>query len=89
MAFGPESKQWRTDVIVRALETMFILYAEHELNSSTAAMRHMTSSLSDVYSSISGAITAMYGPRHGGACEAVLNMLADIGNRANVPLFID
>ena len=89
MAFGPDSKHWRSEVIVRALETLFILHAEHELNCSTAAVRHLTSSLADVYSSLSGAITALYGPRHGGANEAVLKMLEEIGSRANVPEFID
>lgn len=89
MAFGPESKQWQTEAIVRALETLFILHAEHELNCSTAAVRHMTSSLADIYTSLSGAVTALYGPRHGGANEAVLKMLEEIGNKAIVPEFIE
>ncbi len=54
---------------------MFILHAEHELNCSTAAVRHMTSAQSDIYTNISASIVALYGPRHGGANEAVLNML--------------
>ena len=54
---------------------LFVLHAEHELNCSTAAIRHMTSSQSDVYTSLAGAVTALYGPRHGGANEAVLRML--------------
>lgn len=74
--------------IVRALETLFILHAEHELNCSTAAIRHMTSSLADVYTSLSGAVTALYGPRHGGANEAVLKMLEEIGTVDKVPEFI-
>lgn len=61
--------------IVRALDILFILHAEHELNCSTAAIRHMASSQSDVYTSLAGAVTALYGPRHGGANEAVLRML--------------
>jgi len=61
--------------IVKAIEVLFILHAEHELNCSTAAIRHMTSSQSDVYTSLAGAVTALYGPRHGGANEAVLRML--------------
>lgn len=89
MAFGPESKQWQTEPIVRALETLFILHAEHELNCSTAAVRHMTSSLADIYTSLSGAVTALYGPRHGGANEAVLKMLEEIGHKNNVPEFIE
>lgn len=74
--------------IVRALDILFILHAEHELNCSTAAIRHMASSQSDVYSSLAGAVTALYGPRHGGANEAVLRMLEDIGSVENIPQFV-
>lgn len=71
--------------IVRALDVLFILHAEHELNCSTAAIRHMASSQVDVYSSLAGAVTALYGPRHGGANEAVLRMLEDIGSVDKIP----
>lgn len=74
--------------ITKALEILFILHAEHELNCSTAAIRHMTSSQSDVYTSLAGAVTALYGPRHGGANEAVLRMLEQIGSKENIPKFI-
>jgi citrate synthase len=74
--------------IVKAIEILFILHAEHELNCSTAAIRHMTSSQSDVYTSLAGAVTALYGPRHGGANEAVLRMLEQIGSVENIPQFI-
>lgn len=74
--------------IVRAIDILFILHAEHELNCSTAAIRHMTSSQSDVYTSLAGAVTALYGPRHGGANEAVLRMLEQIGDVKNIPAFI-
>ena len=74
--------------IVRALEILFILHAEHELNCSTAAIRHMSSSQSDVYTSLAGAVTALYGPRHGGANEAVLRMLEQIGSKDKIPQFI-
>lgn len=74
--------------IVRALDILFILHAEHELNCSTAAIRHMTSSQADVYTSLAGAVTALYGPRHGGANEAVLRMLEQIGDVKNIPAFI-
>ena len=73
---------------VKVVETLFILHAEHELNCSTAAIRHMTSAISDVYTSLAGAVTALYGPRHGGANEAVLRMLDEIGDISNVPQFI-
>ena len=56
-------------VLVKALNTLFILHADHELNCSTAAMRHISSSQVDPYSAIAGAAAALYGPLHGGACE--------------------
>lgn len=85
----------RTDIsykphpkITRALDILFILHAEHELNCSTAAIRHMASSQADVYSSLAGAVTALYGPRHGGANEAVLRMLEEIGSVDKIPQFV-
>lgn len=75
-------------VIVRALDILFILHAEHELNCSTAAVRHLASSGVDVYTVISGAASALYGPFHGGANEAVLRMLEEIGTKDNIPQFI-
>jgi len=89
MTLGSDNKLACNPKIVSALETLFILHAEHELNCSTAAIRHMTSSLADVYTSLGGAITALYGPRHGGANEAVLKMLSEIGSTENIPQFID
>lgn len=58
------------------------------MNCSTAAIRHMTSALADIYTSLGGAITALYGPRHGGANEAVLKMLSEIGTVENIPKFV-
>lgn len=75
--------------LARALDILFILHADHELNCSTAAMRHLSSSGVDVYSSLAGAAGALYGPRHGGANEAVLRMLQKIGKVENIPSFID
>lgn len=75
--------------LARALDVLFILHADHELNCSTAAMRHLTSSGVDVYTSLSAAAGALYGPRHGGANEAVLRMLESIGDKKNVPKFIE
>ena len=88
MCFGTDSELAQNADIVRAMETLFILHAEHELNCSTAAIRHMTSSQADVYTSLAGAVTALYGPRHGGANEAVLRMLDSIGDVKNIPQFI-
>ncbi len=75
--------------IVRAVDILFILHAEHELNCSTAAVRHLASSGVDVYTVISGAAAALYGPSHGGANEAVLRMLEEIGTKDRIPQFIE
>jgi citrate synthase len=75
--------------LARALDILFILHADHELNCSTAAMRHLTSSGVDVYTALAGAGGALYGPRHGGANEAVLRMLEKIGTVDNIPSFIE
>ncbi|MCC6737760.1 MAG: citrate synthase [Planctomycetia bacterium] len=74
--------------LVRALDVLFILHADHEQNCSTNAMRSITSSDADPYSSAAGAAAALWGPLHGGANEAVLRMLAEIGHKDRVPAFI-
>lgn len=76
-------------VLVKALNVLFILHAEHELNCSTAALRHLTSSEVDVYTCVSGAAAALYGRKHGGANEAVLRMLEEIGSIENIPSFLE
>ncbi|EGG16640.1 citrate synthase [Cavenderia fasciculata] len=75
-------------VLCRALEILFILHADHELNCSTAAMRHISSSNTDPYTAVAGAAGALYGPLHGGANEAVLDMLQQIGTKENVGQFV-
>jgi citrate synthase len=75
-------------VLERALNVLFILHADHEQNCSTSAMRAIGSSQVDPYSAAAGAIAALYGPLHGGANEAVLRMLKDIGTKDRVPAFI-
>ena len=67
---------------------LFILHADHEQNCSTNAMRSIGSSDSDPYSALAGAAAALSGPLHGGANEAVLRMLTEVGSVANVPAFI-
>lgn len=89
MIFGKDHKIGSNPKIIRSVEMLMILHAEHELNCSTAAIRHMTSSLADVYTSLSGSVTALYGPRHGGANEAVLRMLTEIGSVDKIPEFIE
>jgi len=75
-------------VLERALEVLFILHADHEQNCSTSAMRAVGSSGVDPYSAAAAAIAALYGPLHGGANEAVLRMLREIGSRDRVPAFV-
>ncbi|TFH14018.1 MAG: citrate synthase [Acidimicrobiales bacterium] len=73
----------------RAMEVLFILHADHEQNCGTTAMRVIGSSHADPYSSAAGAAAALYGPLHGGANEAVVRMLGEIGSIENVPAFVD
>ncbi|HEX4930584.1 MAG TPA: citrate/2-methylcitrate synthase, partial [Gaiellaceae bacterium] len=72
----------------RALEVLFILHADHEQNCSANAMRAIGSSKVDPYSAMAGAAAALYGPLPGGANEAVLRMLVEIGDVKRVPEFI-
>jgi citrate synthase len=75
-------------VLTRALDVLFILHADHEQNCSTTTMRTIGSSHVDPYSAMAGAAAALYGPLHGGANEAVLRMLNEIGSVGKVPEFI-
>ena len=75
-------------VLEKALDVLFILHADHEQNCSTSAMRGIGSSEADPYCAAAGAIAALYGPLHGGANEAVLRMLQEIGSKDKVPAFI-
>jgi citrate synthase len=75
-------------VLERALDVLFILHADHEQNCSTSAMRGIGSSHVDPYSAMAGAAAALYGPLHGGANEAVLRMLNEIGSVDHIRAFI-
>ena len=75
--------------LVRALEILFILHADHEQNCGTTAMRVAASAHADPYSATAAATAALYGPRHGGANEAAIKMLTEIGSIDNVPAFIE
>jgi citrate synthase len=72
-------------VLERAMDVLLILHADHEQNCSTTTMRAISSSDADPYSAAAGACAALYGPKHGGANEAVLRMLERIGSVDNVP----
>ena len=76
-------------VLERAMDILFILHADHEQNCGTTAMRVVGSSHADPYSAASAAASALYGPLHGGANEAVVRMLSEIGSVENVPAFIE
>jgi len=90
------SMMWKTaeprfdanPALARALDVLFILHADHEQNCSTTAMRVVGSSHADPYSACAAAAAALYGPRHGGANEAVIRMLTEIGSIDNVEPFI-
>jgi citrate synthase len=89
MLFKMTELKYKPDpVLEKALDVLFILHADHEQNCSTNAMRGVGSSHVDPYSSIAAAAAALYGPLHGGANEAVLRMLMEIGSKEKVPEFI-
>jgi citrate synthase len=73
----------------RALDVLWILHADHEQNCSTNAVRGVGSSQVDPYSAVAAGVAALYGPLHGGANEAVLKMLDEIGTKENIPDFLD
>jgi citrate synthase len=75
-------------VLERAMDVLFILHADHEQNCSTHTARSIGSARVDPYTSAAGAAAALYGPLHGGANEAVLRMLNEIGSKDKVPEFI-
>jgi citrate synthase len=83
-----EARYTPNPVLERALDVLFILHADHEQNCSTSTMRGIGSSHADPYSALAGAAAALYGPLHGGANEAVLRMLQEIGSVSAIPDFI-
>ncbi len=84
-----EGKYKPNPAIERAIDVLFILHADHEQNCSASAMRNVGSSQPDPYSTAAAAIAALYGPLHGGANEAVLEMLAEIGSVDKIPQYIE
>jgi citrate synthase len=89
MTFSIGGRHEPNKVLQRALEILLILHADHEQNCSTSAVRAVGSSHVDPFSAISAGIAALYGPLHGGANEAVLTMLDEIGEKKNIPKFIE
>ena len=76
-------------VLARAMDVLFILHADHEQNCGTTAARVVASANSDPYTATAAGASALYGPLHGGANEAVVRMLTEIGSIENVPAFIE
>src|SRR5687767_15369208 len=89
MTFSIGGQHQPNKVLQRALEILLILHADHEQNCSTSAVRAVGSSHVDPFSAVSAGIAALYGPLHGGANEAVLEMLGAIGDKKNIPAFIE
>ena len=84
-----EPKYEAQPVYAKAIDVLFILHADHEQNCSTNAVRAVGSSQVDPYSAVAAGVAALYGPLHGGANEAVLRMLHEIGDVKNIPAFIE
>jgi citrate synthase len=91
MMFSPREDMipYRDPALARALDVLFILHADHEQNCGTTAMRTVASAHADPYIAASAAAAALYGPRHGGANEEVIKMLASIGTVDNVAAFVE
>jgi citrate synthase len=89
MMFGVPAEEYKVnDVLVRAMDRIFILHADHEQNASTSTVRLSGSSGANPFACIAAGIACLWGPAHGGANEAALQMLEDIGDVSKVPEFI-
>lgn len=89
MMFGVPSETYNANpVIAKALDKIFILHADHEQNASTSTVRLAGSSGANPFACISAGIASLWGPAHGGANEAVLHMLNEIGSKEHIPEFI-
>jgi citrate synthase len=89
MMFSVPSENYQvSETAARALDLLFILHADHEQNASTSTVRLVGSTGANPYACVAAGISALWGPAHGGANEAVLDMLGEIGSKANVPKFV-
>ena len=90
MLFAVPAEEYEIDEVAsEALDLLFILHADHEQNCSTSTVRMAGSSGANPYSAIAAGISALWGPAHGGANEAVLRMLKEIGDAKNIPKYVD
>jgi citrate synthase len=89
MMFSVPAEPYKINpVLARAMDKFFILHADHEQNASTSTVRLASSSGANPFACIAAGITSLWGPAHGGANEAVLKMLMEIGGKANIPEII-
>ncbi|HEX2590827.1 MAG TPA: citrate synthase [Rhizomicrobium sp.] len=89
MTFSVPAEEYKVNpVLARALDTIFILHADHEQNASTSTVRLAGSSGANPFACIAAGIACLWGPAHGGANEAALKMLEEIGSVENIPEFI-
>jgi citrate synthase len=85
----PSEKNWKPDpILVKAMDRIFILHADHEQNASTSTVRLAGSSGANPFAAIASGIACLWGPAHGGANEACLNMLREIGDVKNIPEYV-
>lgn len=90
MMFATPCEPYQADpILIDALNRIFILHADHEQNASTSTVRLAGSTNANPFACVSAGIASLWGPAHGGANEAVLKMLAEIGDAANIPAYID
>jgi len=89
MMFGKPTAESKVDpILARAMDKIFMLHADHEQNASTSTVRLAGSSGANPFACIASGIAALWGPAHGGANEAVLNMLEEIGDVSNIDAFV-
>jgi citrate synthase len=89
MFFAVPCEEYQVDpVAAKALDLLFILHADHEQNASTTTVRLAGSTGTNPYAAVSAGVSALWGPAHGGANEAVLNMLEEIGKAENIPKYL-
>ena len=90
MMFGVPCEPWKEKpTLSKALEKIFILHADHEQNASTSTVRLVGSTGASPYAAVAAGIASLWGPAHGGANEAVVNMLAEIGSVDRIPEFLE
>ncbi len=90
MTFSLPTEEYQlSPVVAKAMDKIFILHADHEQNASTSTVRLAGSSQANPFACIAAGIASLWGPAHGGANEAVLKMLAEIGDVKNIPKFIE